>query len=81
MGWAGTSNGLIFTKGEGLMADKEFTTLVGECIGAASVAWSEIPKGIFDSDRCRDLVKEIETAHQAILTKNKIYGLGRAEKQ
>lgn len=33
-------------------------------IGAASMCWSEVPKGIFNSTRAEELANEIFEAHQ-----------------
>lgn len=32
---------------------------IGEIIGEASMCWSETPKGIFNSDRAKELVDEV----------------------
>lgn len=42
---------------------KEFSDLVGEALGRASMAWSETPSGIFDSDTCCVLHIDIMNAH------------------
>jgi len=54
--------------------DKEFSELVGEALGRASVAWSELPTGIFDSDTCCVLHREIMNAHDSLIKKIKDYG-------
>lgn len=40
-----------------------FEELVGVCIGRASVCWSELPKGVFDSAEAKKLVDEIVDWH------------------
>jgi len=42
---------------------KAFEEIVGEALGRASLAWSETPKGIFDSDTCCVLHIDIMNAH------------------
>ena len=42
---------------------KSFSELVGESLGRASMAWSETPNGIFDSDTCCVLHIDIMNAH------------------
>jgi hypothetical protein len=49
--------------------DKEFSELVGEALGRASMAWSETPIGIFDSDTCCVLHIDIMNAHNEELKK------------
>ena len=44
------------------MSDK-FDELVEISLGQASMAWSETPKGIFDSDTCSCLALDIVMAH------------------
>ncbi len=44
---------------------KNFSELVGEKIGEASMCWSETPKGIFDSDTASCLAIDILNAHDA----------------
>jgi hypothetical protein len=51
--------------------DKEFSELVGEALGRASVAWSELPTGIFDSNTCCALHREIMNAHDSLIKKIK----------
>lgn len=34
---------------------------IGEIIGEASMCWSEAPKGVFNSDKAKELVDEIMT--------------------
>jgi hypothetical protein len=46
------------------MSDKTFGELVGESIGEASMAWSEIPKGVFDSGLSSRIVDRIIDAHE-----------------
>ena len=41
---------------------KSFKELVGECIGEASMCWSETPSGVFDSFRAIGLVDKICSA-------------------
>lgn len=41
------------------MTRKQFRELVGIAIGEASMCWSEIPSGIFDSTRASLLVDRI----------------------
>jgi len=48
---------------------KLFSELVGEALGRASMAWSETPNGIFDSDTCRILHIDIMNAHNEELKK------------
>lgn len=50
---------------------KDFSTLVGESLGRASMAWSETPKGIFNSDTCSVLHIDILNAHAAIVNEQK----------
>lgn len=38
---------------------RTFRQTVGECIGGASMCWSETPKGVFDSTRASKLCDEI----------------------
>lgn len=42
---------------------KTFKELVGECIGEASMCWSETPKGVFDSTRAEALMNKIIKHH------------------
>ena len=42
---------------------KDFSDLVGEALGRASMAWSETPSGIFDSSTCCVLHMDIMNAH------------------
>lgn len=42
---------------------KLFATLVGESLGEASMAWSERPIGIFNSELCSKLCDRITAAH------------------
>lgn len=44
---------------------KTFSEVVGEALGRASTAWSEAPKGIFDSDTCSVLHIDIMNMHEA----------------
>jgi len=39
--------------------DTSLGTALGEAIGLASMCWSEIPSGVFDSDRASDIVNEL----------------------
>ncbi len=48
---------------------KLFSELVGESLGRASMAWSETPIGIFDSDTCCVLHIDIMNAHNEELKK------------
>jgi len=41
------------------MSDAKFRELVGIAIGEASMCWSEIPSGVFDSARAKELVDRI----------------------
>ena len=41
------------------MEPKTFRELVGQCIGEASMCWTESPKGAFKSDRAAQLVDVI----------------------
>jgi len=34
---------------------------IGEIIGEASMCWSETPKGVFKSEKAKELVEEIMT--------------------
>lgn len=43
----------------------EFKTIVGMAIGEASMCWSEIPQGIFESERASDICDRILAAHAA----------------
>lgn len=47
-----------------MSTEKTFSELVGESLGRASMAWSEVPTGIFDSDKCLELQSEIVNAHR-----------------
>lgn len=38
---------------------KEFRTIVGECIGEASMCWHETPTGVFDSERASKVCDKI----------------------
>ena len=51
--------------------EKTFSELVGEALGQASMAWSERPTGIFDSDTCSVLHIDIMNAHNEELRKQK----------
>ncbi len=42
--------------------ERTFRDLVGEAIGEASVCWSELPHGVFNSTRAEELVDIICTA-------------------
>jgi len=44
--------------------------LVYTALGAASMCWSEIPKGIFEAERCKDIGKELILALDAIYRKH-----------
>lgn len=59
---------------------KPFSELVGEALGRASMAWSETPKGIFDSDTCSVLHIEIMNAYTEEMKelKQKCYDLEMA---
>lgn len=41
------------------MNDEKFREIVGIAIGRASVCWSELPSGVFDSSTARELINEI----------------------
>jgi hypothetical protein len=43
---------------------ESFRELVGISIGRASMAWSETPRGVFDSEVCSALVDEIVVAYE-----------------
>lgn len=45
----------------------EFRETVGQAIGRASVAWSELPGGVFDSTTCCELVDGVVAAYEAEL--------------
>jgi len=45
----------------------DFKTVVGQGIGEASMCWSEIPKGVFASERASKIVDEIMYAFQVEL--------------
>jgi hypothetical protein len=49
------------------MTIEEFTRLVGESIGEASVCWSDIPTGVFDSQRCGELADQIISAYTEVV--------------
>jgi hypothetical protein len=51
--------------------EKTFSELVGEALGTASMAWSERPRGIFDSDTCCVLHIDIMNMHNEELRKLK----------
>lgn len=42
---------------------KNFKRIVGEAIGEASMCWSEIPKGVFDSEHASRIIDKIVEAH------------------
>jgi len=44
------------------MTEEEFAELVGVAIGSASMAWDEIPVGVFDSTKCAHLIRVIVSA-------------------
>ncbi len=48
----------------------EFMDLVGECIGEASMAWSETPKGVFDDSKGSELIKKICNKHKELMEEN-----------
>ena len=50
------------------MSKKPFSEIVGEALGQASMAWSESPKGIFETDTCCALHADIMNAHEAELS-------------
>lgn len=41
------------------MSDAKFRELVGIAIGEASMCWSEIPSGVFNSTKAKELVDRI----------------------
>lgn len=41
------------------MSDAKFRELVGIAIGEASMCWSEMPSGVFDSTRAKEIVDRI----------------------
>lgn len=45
-----------------------FMDKVGEALSEASMAWSETPKGVFDSDRCCELIHDIVEIHDDIVS-------------
>lgn len=46
-----------------LECGENFRETVGQAIGRASVCWSEIPNGTFDSTKGLELIEEIVIAH------------------
>lgn len=50
------------------MTNAKFRCTVFENIGAASMCWSEVPKGVFDSSRAEKLAMEIVEEHETQLT-------------
>ncbi len=44
------------------MTPEEFREIVGIAIGEASVAWSELPKGVFNWDKSVELIDRIVDA-------------------
>jgi ATP-dependent exoDNAse (exonuclease V) beta subunit len=38
---------------------EEIKTIIGEAVGEASMCWSEIPKGIFESDKASKIVDKV----------------------
>jgi hypothetical protein len=44
------------------MTKEQFRELVGIAIGEASMCWSEIPKGVFDSTKASELADRIVAA-------------------
>jgi len=53
------SNGANLTKEDSMYG--AIRERIGEIIGEASMCWSETPKGVFNSDRAKELVDEIMT--------------------
>lgn len=49
------------------MTEEKFKEIVGIAIGEASVCWSEVPKGIFNSDRAIEICERIIKAHKECL--------------
>ncbi len=47
----------------------KFRALVGESIGAASMCWSELPRGVFDSTRAVELIGKIVAEYEALQSK------------
>lgn len=47
------------------MKKAKLMELIGEAMGEASMAWSETPKGTFNSTRVVELLKEVEVAVDA----------------
>lgn len=50
------------------MTAKSFEEIVGEAIGEASMAWSETPTGVFDSQKCIELTDRIVQARKNSIT-------------
>ena len=47
---------------------KEIKELIGQAIGEASMMWSEIPKGVFESTKASKLVdRTVEAIEQTVL--------------
>ena len=44
------------------MTEEQFRELVGIAIGEASMCWSEVPSGVFDSTKAKELVDRIVAA-------------------
>lgn len=41
------------------MNEEKLKTLIFEALGEASMCWSETPKGIFESDKCKIIGEEL----------------------
>ena len=59
--------------------EKEISVLIGETIGEASMCWSEIPKGVFDSVKACSLVDKLHNRYLQL--ENKIEELQNTKKQ